>query len=62
MGHGNCGLGLGSVLMGMDRCGVYGFVQVGGFHHAMGFGCSYSGVGPGRRVFKIPFDKRQDTG
>lgn len=33
-----------------------------GFHHAMGFGCSYSGVSPGRRVFKIPFDKRQDTG
>ncbi len=31
MGHGNCGSGLGSVLMGMDQCGVSMGCRAGGW-------------------------------
>lgn len=36
-------------------------VQVVGSHHAMGFGCSYSGVDTEGVEVKIPFDKRPKT-
>lgn len=47
--------------MGMDRCGVYGFVQVGGFPSCHVVGCSYSGVDTEGVEVKIPFDKRPKT-
>ena len=42
--------------------GVLWVIRAGGCsHHAMGFGCSYSGVDTEGVEVKIPFDKRPKT-
>ena len=62
MAYGNWDFGFGEFTMGMDWWCFMGYpCRWVGSHHAMGFGCSYSGVDTEGVEVKIPFDKRPKT-